>query len=191
MWGTRSAGGYPGANRRGESVRLFLALVASALSMICFASPAAAAGTCMTSPTGGGDWPLYGHDAANTRTQPEASGLGRARWRPEAARGPSRRARPGTKPGSTPRRSSTRDACSSRRSAAWLRARREDRRVSSGSAKLRTPHPGSGGAVVGAAAIYGGLGCLPRRRVRRAVCDRAEPLDRRGDLEERAVCARR
>src|ERR687888_1603165 len=55
-----------------------LGLVASALSVICFASPAAAAGACMTAPSGGGDWPFYGHDAANTRTQPEASGLGPA-----------------------------------------------------------------------------------------------------------------
>ena len=53
-----------------------LGLVASALSVICFASPAAAAGACMTAPRGGGDWPSYGHDATNTRTQPEASGLG-------------------------------------------------------------------------------------------------------------------
>src|SRR5439155_22490347 len=75
MWGIRRAGGIfePPLPR----VRL-LGLVARVLSIFCFASPAAAAGACMTAPTGGGDWPSYGHDAANTRTQPEASGLGPA-----------------------------------------------------------------------------------------------------------------
>src|SRR5258708_19084131 len=47
-----------------------------ALATGCFASSAAAAAPCSTAPTGGGDWPAYGHDAANTRTQPEESGLG-------------------------------------------------------------------------------------------------------------------
>src|SRR6266550_4425110 len=75
MWGTRSAGGICEPPLRRVCL---LALVASALSVICFASPAAAEGACMTAPTGGGDWPSYGHDAANTRTQPEASGLGPA-----------------------------------------------------------------------------------------------------------------
>src|SRR5438093_13651863 len=75
MWGIRSAGGIlePPLRRVG-----LLGLVACALSVICFASPAAAAGACMTAPTNAGDWPFYGHDAANTRTQPEASGLGPA-----------------------------------------------------------------------------------------------------------------
>jgi len=50
--------------------------MALALATGCFASSAAASAPCSTAPTGGGDWPAYGHDAANTRTQPEESGLG-------------------------------------------------------------------------------------------------------------------
>ena|SRR2546425_3570873 len=75
MGGIRSAGGVFGPLLRRVGL---LGLVASALSVICFASPAAATGACMTAPTGGGDWPSYGHDATNTRTQPEANGLGPA-----------------------------------------------------------------------------------------------------------------
>src|SRR5258705_3053447 len=75
MWGSRSAAGILEQPPRRVGL---LGLVASALLVICLASPAAAAGACTTAPTGGGDWPSYGHDAANTRTQPEASGLGPA-----------------------------------------------------------------------------------------------------------------
>src|SRR2546427_3023608 len=46
-----------------------------ALAAVCFASSASAAAPCTTTATGG-EWPMYGHDVANTRTQPEASGLG-------------------------------------------------------------------------------------------------------------------
>src|SRR3989442_6727423 len=47
-----------------------------ALSASCFASSAAAAPPCTTPPAGGGEWPSYGHDAANTRTQPQEAGFG-------------------------------------------------------------------------------------------------------------------
>src|SRR3982751_2315680 len=73
MWVIRSGFFEPPLRRVG-----LLGLVAGALAVIWFASPASAAGACMTAPTGGGDWPSYGHDAANTRTQAEASGLGPA-----------------------------------------------------------------------------------------------------------------
>src|SRR5256886_2261454 len=49
-----------------------------ALSLISFASSASAAAPCATQPSSGGQWPMYGHDVSNTRTQPEASGLGPA-----------------------------------------------------------------------------------------------------------------
>src|SRR5438105_15214133 len=60
-----------------------LTLVAGlALSTLGIGSTAAASATasapCTTSPASGGDWPFYGHDAANTRTQPVATGLGPA-----------------------------------------------------------------------------------------------------------------
>src|SRR6185312_5041791 len=55
--------------------RLVLALAVAAL----YAAPAAgaAAAPCTTSAPGG-DWPVYGHDVANTRTQPEEHSLGPA-----------------------------------------------------------------------------------------------------------------
>jgi polyvinyl alcohol dehydrogenase (cytochrome) len=40
------------------------------------ASAASAAAPCTTPPAGGGEWPMYGHDLANTRTQPEETALG-------------------------------------------------------------------------------------------------------------------
>ncbi|MCW2971176.1 MAG: putative pyrroloquinoline-quinone binding quinoprotein [Solirubrobacterales bacterium] len=47
-----------------------------ALSALFLPSSASAAAPCTTVPAGGGDWPSYGHDAANTRTQPAETGLG-------------------------------------------------------------------------------------------------------------------
>lgn len=40
------------------------------------AASAATPAPCTSAPVAGGDWPFYGHDAANTRAQPAASGLG-------------------------------------------------------------------------------------------------------------------
>jgi glucose dehydrogenase len=40
-----------------------------------FAAPSMAAAPC-TARVAGGDWPSYGHDASNTRTQPVAQGIG-------------------------------------------------------------------------------------------------------------------
>jgi len=42
------------------------------------AASATASAPCATAPAGGGDWPSYGHDAANSRTQPDETGLGPA-----------------------------------------------------------------------------------------------------------------
>src|SRR5947209_9137439 len=54
-----------------------VALIAGlALAGLCFVSSAAAAAPCTTAPAGGGEWPSYGHDAANTRTQPQEAGFG-------------------------------------------------------------------------------------------------------------------
>src|SRR5260370_14641645 len=79
----RRSAGRPGDNRGKRPRRRGVVLAqcvafALGLSAICFASPAAAAGSCTTTPTGGGDWPAYGHDASNTRSQPEESGFGPA-----------------------------------------------------------------------------------------------------------------
>jgi outer membrane protein assembly factor BamB len=130
--------------------------VVFALSAICFASPAAASGPCTTPPTGGGEWPAYGHDASNTRSQPEESGFG-----------------PAAVAGLTPlwsfSTSSTTDESGFNSTPVVY-----DGCVFVGSfngyayaldaknghvvwqRKLEAPHPGSGGVIVGAGAIDGG-----------------------------------
>src|SRR2546423_15591872 len=54
---------------------IFVLAVAVAVSAIGFAPSAAAAAPCTTTPASGGQWPMYGHDVANTRVQPEDSAL--------------------------------------------------------------------------------------------------------------------
>jgi polyvinyl alcohol dehydrogenase (cytochrome) len=51
------------------------AALALGLSVACFASSASASAPCTTA-SPGGEWPSYGHDVANTRTQPEETRLG-------------------------------------------------------------------------------------------------------------------
>ena len=136
-------------------IRCVVVAVGLALATGCFASSAAAAASCSTAPSGGGDWPAYGHDAANTRAQPEETGLG-----------------PSTVAGLTPKwvfsTSSTGDETGFNSTpvvyngcvfvgsfggvayaldahtghVAWQR-------------KLEAPNPGSGGAIVGAPAVDG------------------------------------
>src|SRR5947209_5957287 len=45
-------------------------------SVVSFVSSASASAACTTAPTGGGEWPMYGHDLANTRSQLEETALG-------------------------------------------------------------------------------------------------------------------
>ena len=54
---------------------MFVLAVAVALNAIGFAASASAAAPCTTTPASGGQWPMYGHDVANTRVQPEDSAL--------------------------------------------------------------------------------------------------------------------
>src|SRR5437588_9957378 len=61
--------------QRSRFARSVAPLLGFVLAAVCFASPASAAAPC-TAPATGGEWPMYGHDVANTRRQPEASGLG-------------------------------------------------------------------------------------------------------------------
>ena len=54
-----------------------LGCVLMATCLVAFAGASAAvAAPCTASPAAGGEWPSYGHDAANTRTQPDATGFG-------------------------------------------------------------------------------------------------------------------
>src|SRR4051794_17916556 len=58
------------ARVRGAALGVGLAVLAT-----CCAVPAAASAAC-TAAVAGGEWPMYGHDVANTRAQPAKSGLG-------------------------------------------------------------------------------------------------------------------
>jgi polyvinyl alcohol dehydrogenase (cytochrome) len=122
---------------------------------VCGASAAFAAAPCLTLPSGGGEWPMYGHDLANTRAQGEESGLG-----PSAVSALSpawvfstASTGDGTGFNSTPvvyggcvfvaSFGGTAYALDSKSGhVVWQR-------------KLEAPNPGSGGVDVGAAAIYG------------------------------------
>ncbi len=136
--------------------RCFALCLGLALAATVFASAAAASTPCTTAPTSGGDWPSYGHDAANTRTQPEASGLG-----PTAVAGlaPSwafSTSSAGDETGfnSTP---VVYDGCVFVGSGGGVVYALD---AKSGhvvwSRKLEAPHPGSGGVLVGGGVVDGG-----------------------------------
>jgi outer membrane protein assembly factor BamB len=128
--------------------------VVVALLAACFASSAAASAPCTTL-TAGGEWPSYGHDAANTRTQPEAAGLG-----PSAVAGlkpawvfSTSSTGDGTGFNTTP---VVYDGCAfigSFGGVVYALDARTGHVV--WQRKLEAPNPGSGGVIVGAAAIDG------------------------------------
>jgi len=126
-----------------------------ALSASCFASSAAAAAPCTTAPAGGGDWPSYGHDAANTRTQPQEAGFGPAavaNLTPKWAFSTSSTG-DGTGFNTTP---VVYDGCAfigSFGGVAYALDVRTGRVV--WQRRLDAPNPGSGGVIVGAAAVDG------------------------------------
>ena len=134
------------------------------------------------------EWPRYCHDLANTRTQPGEKGLGPAGvtglkplwvFSTSSTGG-------GTGFDTTP---VVYDGCvfiGSFGGTAYAFDAKTGHVV--WQRKLDAPSPGSGGVVVGAAADYGPE-VVPGRRVDGAVRDRVQPIDRRGDLEERAICA--
>jgi hypothetical protein len=51
-------------------------LLVGLLLTVVYAAPAMGAAAPCTTPVPGGEWPMYGHDVANTRTQPVEHGLG-------------------------------------------------------------------------------------------------------------------
>jgi outer membrane protein assembly factor BamB len=128
--------------------------VAIGLSFVSFVSAARASAPC-TSSTTGGEWPLYGHDIANTRTQTAATGLG-----PSAVGG--------LTPAWAFSTSSTGDGTGFNTSpvvyggcvfigsfggTAYALDAKSGHVI--WQRKLEAPNPGSGGAIVGAAAING------------------------------------
>jgi polyvinyl alcohol dehydrogenase (cytochrome) len=166
MRGPAKVGGSFGDERRGGARarrrslmamrRCGTVLVVLSLGSICFAPSAAASAPCMTAAAGGGDWPSYGHDAANTRTQPEETGFG-----PTAVGGlkaawafSTNSTGDGTGFNSTP---VVYDGCvfvGSFGGIAYALDAKTGHVV--WQRKLEAPNPGSGGAIVGAAAVDGG-----------------------------------
>ncbi len=137
---------------RGTRV-LGCALMAACLVAVASASAAA---PCVTAPAGGGEWPAYGHDAANTRTQPDATGFGPSavgaltpRWSFSTSS-----TGDGTAFNTTP---VVYDGCVFIGSSGGVAYALD---AGSGHVvwqrKLDAPNPGSGGVIVGAAAVDGG-----------------------------------
>jgi outer membrane protein assembly factor BamB len=137
-----------------RSVALVLGL---AWCTACFptSSSAAAVSAPCTTPASGGEWPSYGHDAANTRSQPDETGLG-----PTAVAG--------IKPAWVFSTSSTGDGTGFNTTpvvydgCAYIGSfggvvYALDARTGHvlWQRKLQAPNPGSGGVIVGAAAIDG------------------------------------
>jgi polyvinyl alcohol dehydrogenase (cytochrome) len=141
---------------RAAIVHLVAVLLGVALGAACLASSAAASAPCTTPPAAGGDWPSYGHDAANTRTQPAETGFG-----PTAVSGLTptwvfSTSSTGDETGfnTTP---VVYDGCvfvGSFGGAAYALDARTGRVV--WQRKLEAPHPGSGGVIVGAPSVVGG-----------------------------------
>src|SRR5436305_8344907 len=129
--------------------------LAVSLSVVSSVSSASAAAPCTTPPTGGGEWPMYGHDLANSRTQPVETGLG-----PVAVTGlkplwvfSTSSTGDGTGFNTTP---VLYDGCAfigSSGGTAYALDAKTGHVV--WQRKLDAPNPGSGGVVVGAAAVYG------------------------------------
>lgn len=139
------------------AVTRFVALaIGVALMSACLAGTASAAAPCTTTPAGGGEWPSYGHDAVNTRTQPEETGFG-----PTAVAGltpawafATSSAGDETGFNSTPVVYKGCVFVGSAGGVAYALDARSGHVV--WQRKLEAPHPGSGGAIVGAPAIVGG-----------------------------------
>ncbi|TMK25191.1 MAG: hypothetical protein E6G62_05940 [Actinobacteria bacterium] len=138
------------------TIRCGAALLGLMLAATFFVSAADASAPCMAPPAASGEWPAYGHDAANTRTQPAEAGFG-----PGALAGLS--------PTWTFSTSSTGDGtgfnttpvvyggCAfigSFGGVAYALDAKTGHVV--WQRKLEAPNPGSGGVLVGAAAIDGG-----------------------------------
>jgi polyvinyl alcohol dehydrogenase (cytochrome) len=138
----------------GEVMRRLGVLSVLAVAAACAAPAAAAAAPC-TAQTTGGEWPSYGHDAANTRTQPDEHVLGPAAVAKLAPAWVFSTSSTGDGTGfnTTPVVSGGCVFIGSFGGVAYA--------LDAGTGhvvwqrKLDAPNPGSGGVVVGAAAVYG------------------------------------
>jgi polyvinyl alcohol dehydrogenase (cytochrome) len=152
--GVRGIGRIGRTRKRAKVIGPSSLALALLLSLVSFASSASAAAPCTTA-SAGGQWPMYGHDVANTRTQPEASGLG-----PSALSGlapawvfSTSSTGDGTGFNTTPVVYGGCVFIGSFGGTAYALNARTGQVV--WKHKLEAPNPGSGGVVVGAPAIYG------------------------------------
>jgi polyvinyl alcohol dehydrogenase (cytochrome) len=142
--------------RRALVTSIVGALTVLVLPATCFVSSAAASAPCTTAPSGGGDWPAYGHDVANTRTQPAETGLGPSAVSGLAPAWVFSTSSAGDETGfnTTP---VVYDGCvfiGSSSGVAYALDSRTGHVV--WQRKLEAPKPGSGGVIVGAAAVDAG-----------------------------------
>jgi polyvinyl alcohol dehydrogenase (cytochrome) len=136
------------------AIRCAALVLGLALPAASATSAAAAAPPC-TAATTGGEWPSYGHDAANTRAQPDEHGLGPAavaKLAPAWAFSTSSTG-DGTGFNTTPVVSGGCVFIGSFGGVAYALDAGTGRVV--WQRKLDAPNPGSGGVIVGAAAVYG------------------------------------
>jgi polyvinyl alcohol dehydrogenase (cytochrome) len=142
--------------RRVGAIARGAALLTGVVALLgCFTSSAFASPPCTTVPAGGGQWPMYGHDVANTRSQTDETGLGPAAATSIAPKWTFTTSSVGDETGfnSTP---VVYDGCvyvASFGGTAYALDSRTGHTV--WNRKLEAANPGSGGVVVGAAAIYG------------------------------------
>jgi polyvinyl alcohol dehydrogenase (cytochrome) len=134
---------------------MFTVLSCIALAAACDASGAGASAPCTTAPSGGGQWPMYGHDLANTRAQPEESGLSPSAVSALAPAWSFSTASTGDGTGfnSTPVVANGCVFIASFGGTAYALDARSGKVV--WQRKLEAPNPGSGGVDVGAAAVDG------------------------------------
>jgi polyvinyl alcohol dehydrogenase (cytochrome) len=135
-------------------IRCAALVLGLALPATCAVSAAAAAPPC-TTPAPGGDWPSYGHDAANTRSQPAEQDLGPSavsNLKPSWVFSTSSTG-DGTAFNTTPVVSKGCVFIGSFGGVAYALDARTGHVV--WQRKLDAPNPGSGGVIVGAAAING------------------------------------
>jgi outer membrane protein assembly factor BamB len=142
--------------RRGVTVAVrCAALLLGLAAPATWASSAPAAAAPCTTQTAGGEWPSYGHDAANTRSQPDERGLGPAAvatLTPAWVFSTSSTG-DGTGFNTTPVVSGGCVFIGSFGGVAYALDAGTGRVV--WQRKLVAPNPGSGGVIVGAAAVYG------------------------------------
>jgi polyvinyl alcohol dehydrogenase (cytochrome) len=139
---------------RAISTRAMLVAVVAAAAL---ATPAAASAACTSQATPGGAWPSYGHDLANTRSQPNESTLSAANVSSLAPAWVFSSASAGDSTGVFDSTPAVADGCVFAGSAGgYVYALDEHSGGVQWQHKIDVPSPGVGGAIVGAPEVSGG-----------------------------------